>query len=503
MQGQAGEVRVRFDGAGQAEHVTANGNAVVEEREQMAAGVSSRLLTAHTMDVGLGPGGRAGKSEVRNAEAVGEARLIVADGAGGGKQTRTEMAGDDLKAQVVEGRRIEKVVGTGHTEVHRVGVDGVDERSAGETTELVFRTHGRGTAPKSGRASGVGELASATQAGHVSMMRKSLRRQGGAMVPAEERSTADRVVYDGDADRVTFTGDVMLENSDGTLWAPKVVAERGSGDATAEGGVRMTYVQAQQSEREAEPVHVVAGRVELHREGSGGTNVTRRAIFFGGPGKLARMWQGPSQVEAPVIELEQGARRLTASGMGEATQVHTVLLANRGVAGKGVPAGGKNGGSVVRILSREMVYTDGLREVVFSGGVTVDDADGRMKAQRAEVYLLAAKGGAGKSESGAPVVGPLFAGGSVDHIVATGKVEIEQPGRHGSGERLVYTAGDGMYVLTGTAAAPPRVEDEAKGTVTGGTMRFHAGDDSVVVLSEGIQSAGAGTKRRTETRVKQ
>ena len=55
------------------------------------------------------------------------------------------------------------------------------------------------------------------------------------------------------------------------------------------------------------------------------------------------MWQGNSQVEAPVIELEQGARRMTASGVGEAMQVHTVLLAEGNASGKAKPVSGEAG----------------------------------------------------------------------------------------------------------------------------------------------------------------
>ena len=107
-----------------------------------------------------------------------------------------------------------------------------------------------------------------------------------------------------------------------TLWAAKVRVDRGSGDATAEGGVRVTYAQApQEGGKEAEPVHVLANRAEMHGEGSGkkglGTEGTHRALFYGWAGRMARMWQGTSQVEAPIIELEQGARRMTASGVGE------------------------------------------------------------------------------------------------------------------------------------------------------------------------------------------
>ena len=214
-QGQANEARVRFDGAGEAEHLTAIGNVVAQEREMTASGASSRVLTSRTLELGLGAGVVAAKRELRDAEAVGDARLVVVDEVGGGKQVRTEMAGDDLKSRFVGGRRIENVVGTGHTVLHRVGVDGVDERSAGETTELAFRNDagGKVVAPK-GTKSGVEGLASATQIGHVSMIRKGMSGQGSAMVPVEERSMADRAVYDGDTDHVTLTGGVVLMNAE-------------------------------------------------------------------------------------------------------------------------------------------------------------------------------------------------------------------------------------------------------------------------------------------------
>ena len=51
-------------------------------------------------------------------------------------------------------------------------------------------------------------------------------------------------------------------------------------------------------------------------------------------------------------------------------------------------------------------------------------------------------------------------GGSVERMVATGHIEMEQPGRRATGEQLVYTASDGMYVLTGTAAVLPKVVDD-------------------------------------------
>jgi lipopolysaccharide export system protein LptA len=86
-------------------------------------------------------------------------------------------------------------------------------------------------------------------------------------------------------------------------------------------------------------------------------------------------------------------------------------------------------------------------------------------------------------------------------MVATGGVEVVQPGKRATGEQLVYTASDGMFVMTGSPGVPPKMLDEAQGTITGASLRFHAGDNSVVV-SNG-PDAGSGQRVRTETRVKQ
>ena len=91
-------------------------------------------------------------------------------------------------------------------------------------------------------------------------------------------------------------------------------------------------------------------------------------------------------------------------------------------------------------------------------------------------------------------------GGSVERIVATGHIEMEQPGRRATGEQLVYTASDGFFVLTGTATVLPKVVDDQRGTVVGTSLRFHSGDDNVVVSNRG--ESGAGPRVRTETQVK-
>jgi len=72
-------------------------------------------------------------------------------------------------------------------------------------------------------------------------------------------------------------------------------------------------------------------------------------------------------------------------------------------------------------------------------------------------------------------------------------VVVSSQGRRGSGSRLVYSGDTGEYVLTGTAAAPPKMTDPVRGEVTGEALIFHSRDDSVSI-------EGGGGKTLTETR---
>ncbi len=67
-------------------------------------------------------------------------------------------------------------------------------------------------------------------------------------------------------------------------------------------------------------------------------------------------------------------------------------------------------------------------------------------------------------------------------------------GRKGTGEELAYTAAEGKFVLTGSSAAPPRLTDQVRGTVTGNALIFNDRDDSVEV-------SGGASKAVTQTRV--
>jgi lipopolysaccharide export system protein LptA len=371
------------------------------------------------------------------------------------------------------------------------------------------------------------------------MTRRVTAKNGANTGDDVQHASAVRAVYDGDLDRMTLTGGVQLTDAGSVLWANQVGLEHETGDAQAEGSVKVDYVQSSvkpgaaqpgsgQQKGDAEPAHVLADRAEL-------VHATEVATFYGRP---ARLWQGGSQVQAPVLEFARAQRRLVArgnDGSAGAAVVHTVLVsAGSDAAGPGQVGADKSGGSkagagngpvtcktgvgnvsgsgasgtasraaqVVRIASHELVYSDQLRQADFTGGIVAQSADGTIKSREATAYLKAADAGPGASASEGKGEGtqPIALGGRIERVVATGKVDVEQPGLHATGERLVYTASDGLYLLTGTNGALPKVTD-AQGTTSGAALEFYAGDCSVEALSAPPGETRTGQRVRTDTTV--
>jgi lipopolysaccharide export system protein LptA len=552
-QGEAGEGRAAFDQKGHPEHVVMTGAVHLRERVRAldAPGElwSERELNAGTVELALATDS-AGKAQLRDARATGDASVKVESAAaaakGGAKSgsksgampgtTSSMLAGDVLTAHFVRlgGRdHLAEVHGDGHTALRRVSATGVVNTSSGDSLVAHFRpvtagaSRGLGGASQAQRGKdrglgggGADEVSDATEQGHVVMTQLPVRKPGDAVGPSEERATAERAVFNSELERTTLTGSVQVTDGTSVLWADRVVTEQQTGDAEADGSVKASYGQAGSTE---EPVHVLAARAELKHD-------SQIATFHGGPGRPARLWQGASQVDAPVLQFERKQRRLLAHGEGQGAPmaVHTVLVSGgppqssqspqssaktdvakpRAASGKLI-AGGK--ADVVRVASRDLVYSDAARKAEFTGGVEIESRDGSMRGQQVVVYLQPAKAGAGKTTSPdggkgdgvkanpAPAGGGSgFIAGSVERMVATGPIEMEQPGRRATGEQLVYTASDGMFVLTGTPELPPKVMDDQRGTVTGTSLRFHSGDDNVVVSNGGDNAQ----RVRTETRVK-
>ncbi len=507
--GKANDARVAFDKEGRPVHAVMTG----EVEADLTAGTSVRWLGADKLELALAGGGKV-PVVVRSAEATAadgaHMRLVDAtthkDAKGKAVSgiLTTNVRADLLTALLEQKGKKTEVIGvdgTGRTVVERTLVDSVAGTAAGP---IEWKETGTGDVLRmdfKDDAKGKTVMSRAEQRGSVKLVREAMATpdeakraaaKGQKAGPDIQHAEGDTAAYLADENLMTMDGRVKVSDSESALFADQVRFDRGTGEATAEGAVRVSYLEQGST---GEPVHVMSARAVAHK-------TTGVSEFYAGAGGPAKMWQGGSQVAAPVIEFDRTKKTVTAHGAkgAEGQVVKTVLVDS----GKAKPAETKKQGTSgpVRVLSREMVYTDATRQVFFRGPVQVNDQDGTMRSQEATVYLVPKDAAAGPTHRDDAATNgaqsEIALGGRVDHIVGVGAVEMDQPGRKANGERLVYTASDRTFVLTGTKAAPPKIVDETQGTVTGASLRFRTGDDSVEVQS------GDGMERvHTETRMKQ
>jgi lipopolysaccharide export system protein LptA len=235
------------------------------------------------------------------------------------------------------------------------------------------------------------------------------------------------------------------------------------------------------------PAHAIGSEAQLHQ-------ATGEATFRG----HARLWQDANSVAGPEIVLNREKQTLVARSNDPAESVRVVLVSaeNSGLATPGASGvdqttandqGKKSGGgSVIRVRGGDLRYSDAEHKAVMHAGapgpVVAETGTATSVSNEVEMTLLPPGNHAGKNGGQ----------GQVDRMTASGHVTVSSEGRKGTGERLVYSSETGEYVLTGTAAAPPRMTDPVRGTVSGGALIFNSRDDSV-------SSEGDGRKTTTET----
>jgi lipopolysaccharide export system protein LptA len=438
-------------------------------------GSAMRQVSASKLDVDFttGPDKRA---VAQKALATGNAVAMLRTISTKSPDQNTTVSGDQLLAILSNGRAIQQLDGTGHTKIVDMAQDGTMSTSTGDVLHITFAPQSQAAAAVKSRTSAglqAAQIDRATQEGNVSLAQtpaKNARTQSGlrAMAKRAEYYTADQVLH--------LTGSPRVNNGSIDLTAQFVDYHRDTGDATAKGDVKATYLRdADQQNAPAGsmfggqgPVHIVAAEADLeHASGD--------SVFRG----QARMWQGVDAVAAPVIKRSKAQQTLKAYGDTESkTDVVETTIAS--------VMGSKRQQSVVRVKSHTLVYSDKDRRGDFQGDVIAVAPDGTIRSDEAQFFLHPIAQPKMPSSSGA-------ASSQIEKIIAKGNVVLTQPGRKGEGEQLVYTSADGRYVLTGTRKNPPQIADAARGTTTGGALIFNDQDDSVEV--SGGQSA-AVTKTR-------
>jgi lipopolysaccharide export system protein LptA len=386
--------------------------------------------------------------------------------------------------------------GAGHASIEETTETGSRQTTSGDRLEAHFAASAEPSARQSAKhGSGTeAQVQSATVEGHVVLVQYPVQKANakpGSPPPAPLHATAGRADYAGAGEWLHLTLNPRVEDGALQLTADKVDVSRASGDAFAHGNVKASWtdVGAERNGRPGRPAgsvalggqgpaHIVAAEAQL-RHAVGGT--TGEATFSG----HARLWQQANSITAPVIVLDRERQTLVAHTADAAEPVRAVLMsAAGGAAGK--DAGKSNKPSVIRVRGGDLKYSDVERKAVMHSGVlgTVVAETGTATSASNEVEVTLLPVGKNTSKDGGQA--------QVDHMTARGHVVLTSEGRRGTGEQLVYTSATGEYVLTGTAATPPRMFDPARGTVSGDALIFHGRDDSVSI-------EGGGRKTKTET----
>ncbi len=511
MEGSAATGLAHFDERGAMKAVHLSGG--VQARSTGTAVGSARTMQSGEMDLLLSGEASGNKRWVQQATMSGDARFESGLPEVAGHTAGSEgMRGDVLVSQfrLEQGGAVLRAIrGDGHTEIRRRR-DGVEEVSHGDHLEAELGTQ-EGTKTETGPKL---EITTALQRGKVVMDRTVQTAIGGATRTETSHARAEQVRYDAAAGHVSLTGEPEIADGGSVMRADRITLTQKTGDTEAVGAVQVTYRQRTASKTDGgeggpgviepgEPMHAVADRAMLRKESG-------VATFFGTPKLRARLWQGGSQVEAPVLAFHRDDATLDAYG-GNASELMPVrtVLASKPEAGDGT-AGSKakkGGAQVLRVQSGRLHYADGLHRAEFSKGVVLDDADGTMTSRDAVALLASSAKKEAVPAPGADVragLGGLSSGG-VERVTASGDVVIRQPGRVATGQQAVYTAADGLFVLTGGGGVAPKVTDEVNGSVTGAALRFRAGDNSVTVegrAKDGTPVTGDG-RVHTHTRVKQ
>ena len=503
---------LEFVGKGQLHHVHMERGVAFSSEEESADGSKGaefqvkRSWNSPVADVEFRDAGK-GRVELATMHGTGGVVITSEDRRSPGNAP-AKMAADEATGSFGPNSSLRSMVGTGHASIEETTVTGAHETANGDKVEASFaenrdqgnrgtREQGRSSEERE-RGSGSAELESAELDGHVVLFEQPATKTG-AQPQAPMRATAGKAVYEGSGEWLHLTISPRVVDSGLELTADKVDVSQQSGDAFAHGNVKATWIGGAQPGRENAangdqtqssmtlgsrgPAHVIAAEAQVNQ-------TTGIATFRG----HARLWQQANSVAGPEIELNQHAETLIARTSDPAEPVRAVLL-NAGVAtgkqpgtqGEGNRASGQSATpSIIRVRGGELWYSDTEHRAVMRGGtlgaVVAETSAATSSSDSVELKLTPAGSHDNPSEGQA----------QVDHMTASGHVVLTSQGRRGTGGQLLYTGASGDYTLTGTTAAPPRMTDPERGSVTGNALIFHSRDDSVSI-------EGGGSQTRTET----
>jgi lipopolysaccharide export system protein LptA len=453
----------------QARLVTLRGNVRVDGRDQKTG--LPRKLRSNALQMTFSPGTANEKSQLQHAETLERGTMEWTD-TGGAQAT---MSADKLTAEFGAAGKVQHVVGTGNVETQR---------------DLPGKLAQFATA-----ASGDVQLDATGLWTQMNLHDNVHLKQG------VQNAESQQAVFFRATQTAVLTGQAVARDQTSETRAARITFHQDSGDVEAEGRVRSTDTGEKKASIQLSPApaNVTADHMT-------GNSKTGRALYTG----HARMWQGPSVLEAKSIELLRQTRELRAKGDvravfpqqggDDAGTPGTKTVAGPSLPKAGAPAAARTASATPakapgapgqddtkkpanwHITCQDLTYWDAENRAHLEQNVVAQSDEERMHAPFLELYFTRANDAKPGTEGTA----------QVSKAVGTGGVIVEQGDRKGTAEQGIYTADDSKFVLSG---GTPTLYDVTGGSTMGRELTFNIADDTIVVDS------GTGTRTLTRHRV--
>ena len=424
----------------QAKVLTLGGNVHVNQGDPKTGTARKLVTTALKMYFA---GGKPGEpNPAQHAETLSRGTVEWSDTA----TSQAKLAGDKLAVDFGAAGKAKDLVATGNVETER--------RIEGKPTQTATATNGDAQLDASGAWTEM------TLRGKVHM------KEG------DRSADARQAVFERLAGTTVLTGQAVARDESSETRAAKITFHQDTGDIEAEGRVHSTDFGSKPGAVRLSPTPSNVTSDHL-----AGNSKTGRALYTG----HARLWQGPSVLEADAVELLRETRVLNAKG-----NVRAVFpkQGNNGDPGKTKGTAQRQDQDLVvwHVTSGTLTYWDLENRAHLENNVLVQSETERMRGPVLDLYFTrdadAKDGGQGTSK--------------ISRAVGTGGVEVEQGDRRGTADQGVYTAVDDKFVLSG---GTPTLYDENEGKTTGRELTFNIADDTIVVDS------GSGKRTLTRHRV--
>ncbi len=427
LNAERGELEM-YPRVNEAKLLTLRGNVQMDTRDAKSG--ATRTLKTNAMQLSFA-GGEPGKpSRITHGETLEHGAMEWTDATG----VRSKLEGEKLAVEFGAKGKAQQLIATGGVQTEREAKGSPLQRASA--------------------SSGVADMNAAGDWSKISLHGNVHMKEG------DRSAESDDAVMVRNPQTAVLTGKAMVRDASSETRAAKITFAQATAEIQAEGNVRSTDLSRKGGAVQlgTQPANLSSDRLEANSK-------TGRALYSG----HARLWQGPSVLEAETIELLRETRVVNAIGN------------VRGVFPQAAAANStKKTPSLWHVSSGTLTYWDMENRARLEKNVALQSADQKMRAETLDLYFSrttdAKTGGASQ----------------ISRAVGKGGVVVEEGTRRGTADTGVYTAEDQKFVLSG---GNPTLYDASEGTTTGRELTFYIASDTIIVDS------GNGLRTLTRHRV--